>query len=130
MTMPDAGAVAVVADDDAVTRRMLTMLLERQGFRVLVAEDGAAALSLVREGHPAVVFLDARMPVMDGFEVARAIGEELTADAPYLIMVTAAGQEADRERASRAGVNEFLTKPFSPSRLSSRLRELREAAQQ
>lgn len=122
-----ASPVAVVADDDGVTRRVLTLLLQRQGYRVLVAVDGQGALKLIREARPGVVFLDARMPAPDGYEVCRTIRAETPADAqPYVTMITAAGQDDDRERAVEVGVDEFLTKPFSPSHLSLRLRALRE----
>ena len=124
---PDSPPIAVVADDDGVTRRVLTMLLERQRFQVLVAGDGDTALGLIRSAHPEVVFLDARMPAPDGFEVCRTIRADLTPDnQPFVFMVTAAGQEADRERAAAVGVDEFLTKPFSPSQLSARLGALRQ----
>ena len=126
-TRPDS-SVALVADDDGVTRRLLSMLLERRGFQVLVAEDGQEALHHVRTGRPSVVFLDAQMPAPDGYEVCRTIREERSAEPePFVIMLTAAGQESDRRRAEAAGVNEFLTKPFSPSKLSTRLQQLSEA---
>jgi CheY-like chemotaxis protein len=127
MRMPAELPVALVADDDRVTRRVLTMLLERQGFRVLVAEDGQQALDHVRSGKPRIVFLDARMPAPDGYDVCRTIREErLAVPEPFVIMLTAARQESDRRRAAAAGVNEFLTKPFSPSKLSTRLEQLSE----
>jgi CheY-like chemotaxis protein len=125
MTTTVDSPVALVADDDGVIRRVLTMLLERQGYRVLVAEDGDGALHQVRSGQPSVIFLDARMPAPDGYEVCRTIREERLAEPePFVIMLTAAGEESDRRRAAVAGVNEFLTKPFSPSKLSTRLRQL------
>lgn len=128
-TATGALPTVVVADDDGVTRRMLTLLLERQGFRVLVASDGTGALALVREARPRVVFLDARMPAPDGYEVCRTIRSELPADAqPFVTMITAAGQDDDRERAAAVGVDEFLTKPFSPSHLSARLRSFQEGS--
>jgi CheY-like chemotaxis protein len=127
MTTPAKLPVALVADDDRVTRRVLTMLLERQGFRVLVAEDGQEALQHVRSSRPSIVFLDARMPAPDGYDVCRTIRDErLAQPEPFVIMLTAAGQESDRRRAAAAGVNEFLTKPFSPSKLSTRLQQLNE----
>ena len=129
MTTPADIPVALVADDDRVTRRVLTMLLERQGFRVLLAEDGQEALHHVRSGVPRIVFLDARMPAPDGYDVCRTIREERRAEPqPFVIMLTAAGQESDRRRAAAAGVNEFLTKPFSPSKLSARLQQLCEVS--
>jgi two-component system, OmpR family, phosphate regulon response regulator PhoB len=127
MTDPDppAAPVALIADDDGVTRRVLTLLLQRQGYRVYVAVDGEGALRVVRDERPDVVFLDARMPAPDGYEVCRTIRAEAPSDAqPYITMITAAGQDDDRERAVGVGVDEFLTKPFSPSHLSARLRAL------
>jgi len=129
MTTPAEIPVALVADDDRVTRRVLTMLLERQGFHVLVAEDGQEALRHVRGGRPRIIFLDARMPAPDGYDVCRTIRAERRAEPePFVIMLTAAGQESDRRRAAAAGVNEFLTKPFSPSKLSARLQQLCEVS--
>jgi CheY-like chemotaxis protein len=120
--------VALVADDDRVSRRVLGMLLQRQGFHVLMAEDGQEALRQVRAGHPFVIFLDARMPAPDGYDVCRTIRQEQgPAPEPFVIMLTAAGQESDRRRAEAVGVNEFLTKPFSPSKLSARLQQLAQA---
>ena len=117
--------VALVADDDSVIRRLLTMLLERQGFRVLVAADGEEALAQAEAGQPRVVFLDARMPAPDGYEVCRLLrAQGLVQPEPLVIMLTAAGQESDRRKAASVGVNEFLTKPFSPSQLAARLQEL------
>ena len=126
MTTAIDSPVALVADDDRVTRRVLTMLLERQGFRVLLDEDGQGALHHVRTGRPGIVFLDAQMPAPDGYDVCRTIREEAGPE-PYVIMLTAAGQESGRRRAVAAGVNEFLTKPFSPSKLATRLQQLSEA---
>lgn len=117
--------LALVADDDGATRRLLTMVLERQGYRVLVAVDGVGALQHFRESGPGVVFLDARMPAPDGYEVCRTIRSETATDTgPYVTMLTASGRDDDRQRATEAGVDEFLTKPFSPSRLSARLSAL------
>ena len=117
--------VAVVADDDGVTRRILLVLLERQQFRVCLAEDGEGALRLVRDEAPDIVFLDAQMPAPDGFEVCRTLRKELSAARqPYVIMITAAGRDVDREKAAAVGVDRFLTKPFSPSQLSQQLDEV------
>jgi CheY-like chemotaxis protein len=64
------------------------------------------------------------MPVIDGYEVCRRIRAEALRPEPTVFMLTAGGQDADRRRATAAGVNEFLTKPFSPSKLVARLQEL------
>ena len=125
MTATAGAAVALVADDDAVIRRVLAMLLERQGFRVLTAADGKGALAEAVAGQPRVIFLDARMPDPDGYEVCRLLRtRSLVQPEPVVIMLTAAGQESDRRKAASVGVNEFLTKPFSPSKLAARLQQL------
>ena len=117
---------AVIADDDAVIRRVLGLLMQREGFEVHAAADGDEAVELVREVFPQVVFLDARMPGTDGYDACRRIRSELDlASQPVVVMVTGAGQAEDRERATAAGIDAFVTKPFSPSGLSARIRELR-----
>lgn len=117
-----ARKVAVVADDDAATRRILTVLLERLGYRVWVAADGSSALDLIDDKHPEVLFLDARMPAPDGYEVCRLVRANKTISRqPWVLMITAAGQPDDRRLAVEAGVDEFVNKPFSPSQLSELL---------
>ena len=120
---------AVIADDDAVIRRVLGLLLQRQGLEVHAAGDGDEAVALVHEVRPDVVFLDAMMPGTDGYEACRRIraAEDQTCR-PTIVMVTAAGQAEDRERATEAGVDTFITKPFSPSGLSAQVREMRQRA--
>lgn len=119
------GEVIVVVDDSPVVVRMLTMALQAGGYEVVGASDGEEALARIRELSPPVVLIDAAMPKRSGYEVC----EELRADSgitrqPYLIMLTAGGQAADRERAERAGIDEFMTKPFSPSKVLDRVAEL------
>ena len=117
----------VIADDDAVIRRVLGLLLQREGFEVHAAGDGREAVDLVREVRPRVVFLDALMPEMDGYEACRIIrAESGPGHEPVVVMVTGAGQAEDRERAAAAGFDDFVTKPFSPSRLREKVREIRE----
>lgn len=119
--------VAVVADDDGATRRILTVLLEREDFVVHVAVDGREALDLVADEGPEVVFLDAHMPGATGYEVCRAIRADSSLQLqPWVFMITAAGQDEDRQMAANVGVDEFLTKPFRPSQLSERLRRLQQ----
>ena len=120
---------AVIADDDAVIRRVLGLLLQREGLEVHSANDGEEAVALVREVRPHVVFLDAMMPGTDGYDACRRIRTERDeASQPTIVMVTAAGQAEDRERATEAGVDTFITKPFSPSGLSAQVREIRQRA--
>lgn len=121
------GLTALVVDDDAISRRLLSMVLQRRRFRVLTAEDGAAAMAVLAQEDPAVVFLDAHMPPPDGYEVCRRIRERHPGSGwPFVIMVTAAGHDSDRSRALEVGVDEFITKPFSPSKLMVLLDGLQE----
>ena len=121
--MTDRVPRAVIADDDAVIRRVLGLLLEREGLEVHAATDGEEAVALVHELRPDVVFLDAMMPPPDGYDVCARIRAELDEAAqPRIVMITAAGQPADRDRARTAGVDHFVTKPFSPSALADYLR--------
>jgi DNA-binding response OmpR family regulator len=115
----------LVADDEPHILYLLTFTLQNDGWNVVTALDGEAALERFREVDPALVILDAAMPKRDGYDVAREIRADVDrTPRPYVIMLTAGGQEADRGRALDAGVDEFMTKPFSPSGLRKRVREI------
>ncbi|RME81511.1 MAG: response regulator [Caldilineae bacterium] len=115
----------LVVDDSPVILRMLSLTLKKEGYPVATAVNGEEALEQIRRLQPNLVFIDAMMPKKDGYEVA----QEVRADAglerqPYIIMLTARGQEADRERAEEVGIDEFMTKPFSPSQVAARVRAI------
>jgi DNA-binding response OmpR family regulator len=115
----------VIADDEPHILRLLDMALTRGGYPVVTARDGEEALARVRDHAPVIVILDGEMPRRSGYEVARAVRDDPAISVqPYIIMLTAGGQPADAARAAAAGVDEFLTKPFSPRRLVSRVREV------
>jgi DNA-binding response OmpR family regulator len=115
----------VVIDDDPIVTRTLRMTLQRAGVDVEVSEDGTTGIEVVRRVSPPIVFVDAQMPGMDGYEVVRALRDDPPGGCrPHLIMLTASGHDADRVRAEDAGVDEFMTKPFSPSGVVARVREL------
>jgi DNA-binding response OmpR family regulator len=115
----------VVIDDDPIVTRTLRMTLQRAGVDVEVSDNGVDGVAVVRRVSPPIVFVDAQMPGMDGYEVVGALRDDPPEGArPHLIMLTASGHEADRVRAEAAGVDEFMTKPFSPSGVVARVREL------
>ncbi len=115
----------VVVDDSRTAQHVLALALRQEGYDVETADDGEEGLELIRAVRPRLAFVDAEMPRMTGYELARAVRDDASLDPqPHLIMLTAGGQEADRERAEAAGVDEFLTKPFSPSQLRALVREL------
>jgi two-component system alkaline phosphatase synthesis response regulator PhoP len=102
---------------------LLQHALRGQEWAVDLAVDGMEALARVRELRPAVMIVDAMMPELDGYDVCREIRADATIEPkPYMLMLTAGGHETDRTRADEVGVDEFMTKPFSPSLLRERVR--------
>lgn len=118
-TLPTILAV----DDEPKARNLLRNLLEIEGYRVLLAEDGPAALLAARE-QPDAVLLDLMMPGMDGFEVCRRLrADAKLADVP-IIMLTALDDRASRLEGLEAGADDFLCKPFDSAELRARLRTI------
>jgi len=109
----------LVVDDDAKTVELVKLYLNRDGYRVLTANDGAEALRLAREAHPELVVLDIMLPGMDGLEVCRILRAE--SDVP-IIMLTARTTDQDRLTGLELGADDYVTKPFSPRELAARVR--------
>lgn len=109
----------LVVDDEPRMRRFVQMNLDLEGYEVLQAENGLAALQKVRDDTPDLVVLDVMMPDMDGFETLERIRE---VSAVPVIMLTVKGDEEDRVRGLDLGADDYVTKPFSPRELSSRIR--------
>ena len=120
----------LVADDEPHIGRIIKMKLEQGPFRVTLAYDGREALeTLEREEDIELVLLDLMMPHLSGLDVlARMRSNEKLKDLPCIIL-TAAGQEAQHQKAIELGANDFLTKPFSPKKLYARTAELAGIAQ-
>lgn len=113
----------VIADDSRTAVTVLSFALAKEGYDVVTASDGVEALERIRETLPRLVILDGMMPRKDGFTVAAEVRADRAIDPqPHIIMVTAEGRDDDREHAVAAGVDDFLTKPFSPSQLLERVR--------
>lgn len=107
--MPGTRACVLVVDDDPMIRRLVRAVLEADEFEVIDAPDGASALAIIGETHPAVVVLDVMMPGLSGLEVLEQIDHNET----RVVMLTARA-DPDMEDACRAaGAARFLTKPFS-----------------
>jgi two-component system, OmpR family, alkaline phosphatase synthesis response regulator PhoP len=122
---PASPCHVLVADDEPHIGRIIKMKLEQGPFRVTLAYDGREALdALEREPDICLVLLDLMMPHLSGLDVLGAMRTHPRwRDLPCIIL-TAAGQEQQHRRALELGVNEFLTKPFSPKRLYARAAEL------
>jgi len=114
----------LVADDDEDILQLVSFRLERAGYNVVTASDGAKAIAAAREHHPDLAVLDVMMPGMNGYEVTRALrADEQTAAIP-VILLTARVQEADVSRGFEAGADDYLRKPFSPQELRSRVQAI------
>lgn len=112
----------LVVDDEPAIRETLSFMLEMEGFEVGQASDGVQALQQVREFRPAVVLLDVMMPKLDGYRVCQAIKADPTLVGVKVVILTAMGQKADRERALAAGADAYLAKPFDEEALLNLLR--------
>lgn len=109
----------LVVDDEERMVRFIHLNLEHDGFRVIDAFNGSQALERLRTGMPDLVILDVMLPDIDGFEVLKTIREFSTVP---VIMLTAKGEEEDRVRGLELGADDYVTKPFSPRELVSRVR--------
>lgn len=109
----------LVVDDEKRMVRFIQLNLEQDGFQVITAYNGNEALEQVRTQLPDLVILDIMMPDIDGFEVLKKIRE--VNDVP-VIMLTAKGEEDDRVKGLELGADDYITKPFSPRELVSRIK--------
>lgn len=122
--------VILVADDEPHIRLLIEQSLEDvvdEGVTLLTVGDGQTALETIKERRPRLVVLDAMMPKMNGFDVCQAVRMEPALDDVYVIILTAKGQEYDRQRGERVGANLYMTKPFDPDELLRRAREVIDA---
>lgn len=122
---PSSRGHILVADDEPHIRRVLVTILANAGFTVREARDGGEALDALESGADVDFFiLDLMMPRASGMDVlARIRSHPLHHHAPVVIL-TAKGQDTDRDAAFLAGADDFLTKPFSPKKLLSRIQEI------
>src|SRR5690606_40756377 len=104
--------------------RSLSFVLRKDSYQVFEARNGEEALELVRRERPDLVFLDVMMPRINGFEVAQQIREDPEFRNTKIILLTAKGQDADRERGETVGADDYMTKPFSPTKILERTREI------
>jgi two-component system alkaline phosphatase synthesis response regulator PhoP len=116
----------LIVDDEDLTRVLLTHVIERldiDNVEVLLAEDGHEALRIASDERPDLILLDVLLPKMNGYDVCQQVRHIPNYD-PYIIILTARGNSNDRQRAETIGANDFMTKPFNPSRLMAQLSDL------
>ena len=109
----------LIAEDDADIRALLRLYLEGDGFRVLEAENGTAALTLAREHAPDMAILDIMMPGMNGFELTRALRKY--SELPILIL-SAKSQDNDKILGLNLGADDYIAKPFNPVEIVARVK--------
>ena len=112
----------LVVEDEASLVELLRYNLEKEGFRVTVANDGEEALALLKEGKPDLMVLDWMLPHVSGIEICRQVRRRAELRDLPVIMLTARGEEADRVRGLEVGADDYVIKPFSPSELVARIR--------
>ena len=116
--------VVLVADDDEDIRSLVSFDLEAEGFEVLQAHDGEAALAVALGRLPDLAVIDVVMPKLDGYEVTRRIRERTALDRTPVILLTARAQVSDIIRGFHVGADDYVTKPFQPDELRTRVRAL------
>ncbi|MEL7120119.1 MAG: response regulator [Bacteroidota bacterium] len=118
----------LIIDDEMHIRALIEQTLEEleddDEAELLTASDGEEGLNLILEEKPQLVFLDVMMPKMNGFEVCQKVKKELKLDDVYIIMLTAKGQEFDRQKGEEVGADIYMTKPFDPDALLDKAREI------
>lgn len=114
----------LVVDDNASIREPLCFLLEEEGYEVDSAENGAEALEKIRSWLPNLVFLDVMMPIKSGYEVCQEVKADEATKHIHVIMLTARGQQVDREKSLALGANEYMAKPYSPAAVLERVKIL------
>jgi two-component system KDP operon response regulator KdpE len=113
-----APQLILVVDDERRMRRFIRMNLELEGYQVIEADNGIDALEQARQHVPNVIVMDVMMPELDGFETLRMLREISTVP---VILLTVKGDEEDRIRGLELGADDYVTKPFSPRELNSRV---------
>jgi two-component system response regulator ResD len=128
MTRMNKQRTIFIVDDEATLREVVRRYLEREGFKVIEAEEGTRALALLSEHSPDLIILDIMLPGLDGFTITRSIRAasdyaplRVEGDIP-IIMLTARGSEPDRITGFELGVDDYIVKPFSPRELVARVK--------
>lgn len=117
----------LIVDDEAHIRMLIEQTLEEledEGVEFLTAENGEIALDIIQKENPKLVFLDVMMPKMNGMEVCRRVKKELELKDVFIVLLTAKGQELDRQRGQEVGADVYMTKPFDPEIILSKAKEV------
>lgn len=114
----------LLIEDNEQNRYLATYLLERHGYEVRAAEDGARGVAAATDDPPDLILLDIQLPAMDGYEVARALRAVPALGATPIVAVTSYAMVGDRERSLEAGCTGYIEKPIDPERFVHTVEEL------
>ena len=117
----------LIVDDEAHIRMLVGQTLEEledEGVIFFTAENGEQALEIIQAEKPQLVFLDVMMPKMNGMEVCQRVKKELGLSDVFIVILTAKGQEFDRQKGQEVGADIYMTKPFDPEKILAKAREV------
>jgi two-component system OmpR family response regulator len=114
----------LIVEDEAEIAQLIQLYLEKEGFICRVCRDGLTALQIFQEQQPDLIVLDLMIPGLDGLEVCARIRQKPGSKDPYILMLTAKGEELDRIIGLSTGADDYMVKPFSPRELVARVRAL------
>ena len=120
-------AKILIVDDEPHLRSLIQQTLEEledEGVELLTAGNGEEALEQIRTSRPNLVFLDVMMPKVSGFEVCDQVKNGLGLKDVYIVLLTAKGQEFDRQKGQEVGADVYMTKPFDPDALLEKARQV------
>lgn len=117
----------LIVDDEPFIRLLLEQTLEEledEGVELITADNGETALEIIRGEAPEIVFLDVMMPKMNGFDVCNTVKNELGISGVYIVLLTAKGQEFDRQKGIDVGADIYMTKPFNPDEVLDKAKQV------
>jgi DNA-binding response OmpR family regulator len=117
----------LIVDDEAHLRMLIQQALEDledEGVELLTAANGEEALATIEAVRPNLVFLDVMMPKLSGFDVCQRAKRELQLSDVFIVLLTAKGQEFDRQKGAEVGADLYMTKPFDPDALLAKARDV------
>ncbi len=114
----------LIVEDEPEIAQLIQLSLEKEGFSCRLSRDGLSALRMFQEQPPDLIILDLMIPSLDGLEVCARIRQKPGTKDPYIMMLTAKGEEIDRVIGLSTGADDYMTKPFSPRELVARVRAL------
>ncbi len=114
----------LIVEDEPEIAQLIRQTLEKENFSCCTADNGLKALTIVQQKQPDVIILDLMLPGLDGLEVCNRVRQQAYSKDPYILMLTARGEEIDRVIGLSTGADDYLVKPFSPRELVARVRAL------